>query len=42
MGDGPIHPIIHLITIDTMINTKGLSNGHELKTLRVDKVYEDN
>ena len=31
MGDGPIHPIIHLITIDTMLDNNRLNNGQGLK-----------
>ena len=31
MGDGPIVPVFHTVSIDNMLNNNGVKNGHRLK-----------
>ena len=33
MGDGPILPIIHTVTIETMLNNNGVNKGHWIKNV---------
>ena len=35
MGQSPILSISHTVTINTMLNSSGVNNGHGLETLRV-------
>ena len=33
MGDGTIQPVVQPVTVDIMLNNKGLNNGHVIQNV---------